>query len=103
MADRPNDPSTASTAAFKQSGINSGNTHKAMDAQGAVGKQFTGKSTVFDKSILSCTDIVVEQGVLGGAAEAIGGPLSKEGAIGKQFTTEGSIGGTVQDKLGGKK
>lgn len=34
-------------------------------------------------------------------AQKIGGPLDKDGAIGKQFTTEGTIGGTVQDKLGG--
>ncbi|KAK2604124.1 hypothetical protein N8I77_007079 [Diaporthe amygdali] len=42
-----------------------------------------------------------EDGAIGGTAQKIGGPLDKEGAIGKQFTTEGSIGGTVQDKLGG--
>lgn len=34
-------------------------------------------------------------------AQSIGGPLDKQGSIGKQFTTEGSIGGTVQDKMGG--
>jgi len=28
----------------------------------------------------------------GGTAQEIGGPLDKEGAVGKQFTTEGSIG-----------
>jgi hypothetical protein len=37
-------------------------------------------------------------------AQKIGGPLDKEGMIGKQFTTtEGSLGGTVQDKMGGEK
>lgn len=40
-------------------------------------------------------------GAIGGTAQKIGGPLDKDGAIGKQFTTEGSIGGTVQDKMGG--
>lgn len=44
-----------------------------------------------------------EQGAIGGTAQKIGGPLDKEGAISKQFTTEGSIGGTVQSALGGKK
>lgn len=34
-------------------------------------------------------------------AQKIGGPLDKEGMVGKQFTTEGSIGGTVQSALGG--
>lgn len=36
-------------------------------------------------------------------AEKIGGPFSKEGAIGKQFTTEGHIGGNVQSTMGGTK
>jgi len=40
---------------------------------------------------------------VGGVAQKIGGPLNKEGVIGKQFTTEGAVGGTVQSNLGGKK
>ncbi|KPM38511.1 hypothetical protein AK830_g8047 [Neonectria ditissima] len=43
-----------------------------------------------------------EQGALGGVAQKIGGPLDKEGMIGKQFTAGGSIGGSVQDAMGGK-
>ncbi|KAI1342487.1 hypothetical protein F5Y15DRAFT_372958 [Xylariaceae sp. FL0016] len=43
-----------------------------------------------------------EQGALGGAAQKVGGPLDKDGMIGKQFTTEGSVGGSVQSALGGK-
>jgi hypothetical protein len=35
--------------------------------------------------------------------QAIGGPLDKEGMIGKQFTTEGAIGGTAQNMMGGQK
>lgn len=42
-----------------------------------------------------------EQGAIGGTADKIGGPLAKDGVIGKQFTTEGSIGGTVQNVAGG--
>ena len=45
----------------------------------------------------------LETGVIGGAAQTIGGPLDKEGVIGKQFTTEGSIGGSVQSAMGGTK
>jgi hypothetical protein len=41
------------------------------------------------------------EGAIGGIAQNIGGPLDKEGMIGKQFTTEGSIGGTVQNAMGG--
>ncbi|KAH9886811.1 hypothetical protein F4778DRAFT_786529 [Xylariomycetidae sp. FL2044] len=63
---------------------------KAFDAQGAIGKQFTGKW--FPGS-----------GALGGVAQKIGGPLDKEGMVGKQFTPEGSLGGTVQNALGGDK
>ena len=29
--------------------------------------------------------------------------MSKEGAIGKQFTSEGAIGGAVQNNMGGTK
>ena len=36
-------------------------------------------------------------------AEKIGGPMDKEGMIGKQFTTEGAIGGKVQEAMGGTK
>lgn len=42
-----------------------------------------------------------EEGAIGGTANAIGGPLAADGAIGKQFTTKGAVGGTVQDKMGG--
>jgi hypothetical protein len=49
------------------------------------------------------TDIcIAAEGAIGGTAQKIGGPLDKEGMIGKQFTTEGSIGGTVQNLMGGK-
>ncbi|KAK9415244.1 hypothetical protein SUNI508_02092 [Seiridium unicorne] len=44
-----------------------------------------------------------EQGALGGAAQSIGGPFSKDGAIGSAFTTEGGIGGSVQNAMGGKR
>lgn len=36
-------------------------------------------------------------------AQKIGGPLDKEGMIGKQFTTEGGLGGSVQNSMGGTK
>jgi len=46
---------------------------------------------------------MTEDGAIGGTAQKIGGPLDKDGMIGKQFTTEGSIGGSVQGALGGEK
>lgn len=33
----------------------------------------------------------------------MGGPFDKEGMIGKQFTKEGSIGGSIQNTMGGQK
>ena len=44
-----------------------------------------------------------EKGAIGGMAQKIGGPLDKDGAIGKQFKADGSIGGTVQNNMGGEK
>ncbi|PSR83568.1 hypothetical protein BD289DRAFT_390943 [Coniella lustricola] len=76
MASDIKTPATAGVGAVKP---------KAMDAQGAIGHQFT------------------EQGAIGGTAAKIGGPLASDGVIGKQFTTGGSIGGTVQDNMGGMK
>jgi hypothetical protein len=60
------------------------------------GKQTGGRGGIL-------TDIcIAAEGAIGGTAQKIGGPLDKEGMIGKQFTTEGSIGGTVQNLMGGK-
>lgn len=41
-------------------------------------------------------------GAVGGVADKIGGPLSKDGAIGKNFNEDGAIGGTVDENLGKK-
>lgn len=41
-------------------------------------------------------------GAVGGTAQQIGGPFDKQGAVGKHFNADGALGGTVQDKLGGK-
>ncbi|KAF2092688.1 hypothetical protein NA57DRAFT_62212 [Rhizodiscina lignyota] len=40
------------------------------------------------------------EGAVGGTAQKIGGPLDKDGMIGKQFKETGSIGGAVEDTLG---
>lgn len=39
-------------------------------------------------------------GAIGGTAQKVGGPFSESGAVGKQFTTDGAVGGTVQNTLG---
>ncbi len=35
-------------------------------------------------------------GSVGGTAQKVGGPFDKEGAVGKQFTEGGAVGGTAQ-------
>lgn len=45
----------------------------------------------------------VAEGAIGGTADKVGGPFDKEGMIGKQFTTEGNLGGKVQKNMGGEK
>lgn len=42
-------------------------------------------------------------GPLGGTAQKIGGPLDKQGAIGKNFNADGKIGGMVQQNLADNK
>ncbi|KAF2461844.1 hypothetical protein BDY21DRAFT_368024 [Lineolata rhizophorae] len=39
------------------------------------------------------------EGSIGSMGQEIGGPFDKDGAIGKQFTTGGSVGGSIQEKL----
>jgi len=43
-----------------------------------------------------------KDGSIGGIAEQIGGPLASDGAVGKHFTDEGAVGGSVQQELGGR-
>lgn len=49
---------------------------------------------------LSCD---LDQGAIGSIGQAVGGPLDKEGMIGKHFNADGAIGGTAQSMMGGKK
>lgn len=37
-----------------------------------------------------------EDGPVGGTAQKVGGPFDKHGAVGKQFTEGGAVGGTAQ-------
>jgi hypothetical protein len=39
-------------------------------------------------------------GAIGGTADKVGGPLAADGAVGKEFTDRGAVGGAVQDHLG---
>lgn len=63
---------------------------------GMVGKQFTSMS--FSTTSRSTTHISrpLAEGAIGGTAQSIGGPLDKQGMVGKHFGADGSIGGTAQ-------
>lgn len=73
----------------------------AFSADGSIGKQFKGMSIDLSmqcrRQALTST---IADGAIGQIGEKVGGPFSSQGSIGKQFTTEGSIGGTVQQNLG---
>ena len=64
-------------------------------------RRFSAETRVRDAHQEDCAK--PETGALGGIAQKVGGPMDKEGAIGKQFTADGAIGGKVQDMMGGNK
>ena len=73
----------------------------AFDAHGMIGKQFTSQcySTTIGQH---ANTLVLAEGAIGWTAQKIGGPLDKEGMIGKMFKQDGTLGGTVQGTLGDK-
>ncbi|KAH6892938.1 hypothetical protein B0T10DRAFT_558943 [Thelonectria olida] len=83
MADKvdPNIP----TGSLNKDPMNPGTKPRAMDAEGAIGKQFT------------------STGAIGAMGEAVGGPLASDGMIGKHFNADGAVGGTIQNMAGGEK
>ena len=44
-----------------------------------------------------------KDGAIGSVGEKVGGPLASDGMIGKNFNPDGTIGGSVQNALGGEK
>ena len=48
-------------------------------------------------------DLGTDEGAIGGTAQKVGGPLDKEGMVGKHFNSDGTIGGMVQENLANKK
>ncbi|KAI1773418.1 hypothetical protein F4818DRAFT_422525 [Hypoxylon cercidicola] len=77
--------------------------HESANQREPAGAKTTGTAT----SVFDSTGAIGKQfttkGAIGGTAQKVGGPLSKDGAVGKQFTDTGSIGGTIQNKLGDQK
>ncbi|KKY15852.1 hypothetical protein UCDDS831_g07455 [Diplodia seriata] len=64
-----------------------------------VGTKTGGMGTSMLSSKGSIGKQFTTQGILGGTAQKLGGPFDARGSIGKQFTDKGSIGGMVQDHL----
>ena len=65
------------------------------------------QSLTFEQSAASAFDSsgsigkqFTTEGAIGGTAQQVGGPFDKDGMIGKQFKEDGSIGGTAQQMLG---
>jgi len=70
--------------------------HETAHQGAAAGDKATGHGTsVFDKSGAIGKQFTTE-GTIGGTAQKIGGPLDAQGAIGKHFNADGSLGGTAQ-------
>ncbi|KAK5116422.1 hypothetical protein LTR62_007969 [Meristemomyces frigidus] len=89
------------SSALKHQDMTEGIHEDAGNLSGApAGEKTTGVSgSVFDKSGAIGKQFTTE-GSIGGTAQSIGGPLDAQGAIGKHFTTGGAIGGSVQNTLG---
>ncbi len=80
-----------------------------FDKDGAIGSMFKGSfgperyaPSTTSRNWSDCWFCVAD-GALGGTAQSIGGPLDKEGMIGKNFKETGTIGGMVQEKIAEKK
>lgn len=67
----------------------------AFDKEGSVGSAFKSKSSLQQGHLHANVDL--DDGSVGGKAEQVGGPLSSEGSVGKQFTDKGAVGGTAQN------
>ena len=86
--------SGANSAIPSQDAENAIHEHSIPRREPAGDKTAGTGTSAFDKSGAIGKQFTTE-GVLGGTAQKLGGPFDKDGAIGKQFTTQGSIGGTV--------
>lgn len=88
------------TAASIHTDLTDGIHETARNPGEPVGEKTTGTGT----SVFSKDGAIGKQfttgGAIGGTAQSIGGPFDKSGPIGKQFTTEGSVGASVQEHLG---
>lgn len=76
--------------------------HEASHQADAAGEKTSGTgASIFHKDGAVGRQFTT-QGAIGGTAQNVGGPFAADGAIGKNFTAEGSIGGMVQQNLANK-
>jgi len=70
--------------------------HEGVKQTPAEGDKMTGHGTsIFSKEGAIGKQFTPE-GAIGGTAQSIGGPLDKQGFVGKHFGADGSIGGAAQ-------
>ncbi|KAK5161014.1 hypothetical protein LTS14_000808 [Recurvomyces mirabilis] len=89
------------SSALKHQDMTDGIHEDAKSMEGPpAGEKTTGVAgSIFDKDGAIGKQFTTG-GAIGGTAQSIGGPLDAQGSIGKQFTTGGSVGGAVQSMLG---
>ncbi|KAI0025288.1 hypothetical protein F4780DRAFT_775272 [Xylariomycetidae sp. FL0641] len=66
---------------------------------GDTGRRAVPRTSAFDREGAVGKQFTTEGGI-GGTANKIGGPFSQEGVVGRQFVDTGSVGGQVQNTLG---
>ncbi|OJD34557.1 uncharacterized protein BKCO1_2200094 [Diplodia corticola] len=88
------------SAAHKNVDLNEGIHEDSQARNEPAGMKTSGTGTSIFSSQGSVGKQFTTQGAIGGTAQKLGGPFDAQGSIGKQFTDKGSIGGTVQDHLG---
>lgn len=77
--------------------------HESANQKDPAGAKTSGTATSAFDSAGAIGKQFTTKGAIGGTAHKVGGVLSKDGAVGKQFTDTGSVGGTIQNKLGDQK
>jgi len=63
---------------------------------GGFGDKTTGHGTSMFSKDGAIGKMFTTEGAVGGTAQSIGGPLDQQGMVGKHFGADGSIGGTAQ-------
>lgn len=75
-------------------------TNNAMDASGKVGSNFKGLWLKNARPVITEAVKLIfyfaADGPVGSIGQKVGGPFDKQGAVGKQFTEDGSVGGSIQ-------